>query len=250
MDAAPADAVDPPALTWGNLLRESAADRVPLVLRERVASPVRAVVVAVVVAALVSAGLIVRAWASTPAPMPHVALATPAATSRVPKPSATTVVGAPVPGQAGTVVVDVVGQVRRPGLVRLGAGARVADAVQAAGGVGPHGDLAAVNLARVVSDGEQIVVPKIGQPVPGAGIGSTGVAVGGGGPGGHGLPVVDLNSASVTELDGLPGVGPVIAGRIVEWRQAHGRFARVDELAEVGGIGPRLLAQLRPLVRV
>jgi competence protein ComEA len=161
--------------------------------------------------------------------------------------------GGPPPTASGVVTVHIVGQVARAGLLRLPAGSRVADAVAAAGGARAGADLAAINLARVLADGEQVRVPKVGEaPVvtPGSGQ-SSGSGAGGAGAGGplaHGL--VNLNTASIAELDGLPGVGPVLAQRIVDWRTEHGRFASVDELGEVSGIGEKIFAQLRPKVTV
>ncbi|KRE41159.1 competence protein ComEA [Knoellia sp. Soil729] len=160
---------------------------------------------------------------------------------------------------AGLVVVHVVGQVDKPGVYRLRAGVRVGDAVTAAGGATRGADLAAVNLARILVDGEQIVVPKPGElvaaPGPG-GSGSSGVAGGGGssgsagGAGGTGATngKVSLNSADLSALDTLPGVGPVLAQRILDWRTEHGRFTTIEELGEVSGIGDKLLAQLSPKV--
>jgi competence protein ComEA len=145
------------------------------------------------------------------------------------------------------VVVDVVGRVRRPGLVRLPAGSRVADAVAAAGGATDQAALPRVNLARVLSDGEQVVVPDADDPLPvPPPVAASGASGGSSAPTGP----LDLNTATAADLDGLPGVGPVIAGRIVAWRAEHQRFTRVDELAEVAGIGDRVLERLRPLVRV
>jgi competence protein ComEA len=150
----------------------------------------------------------------------------------------------PTPSSGSEVLVHVVGQVRHPGLVRLVSGARVADALRKAGGTTRRADLSAVNLARLVADGEQVFVPAPGQsPPPAAGQGP-----GAAPSAGSGSPV-DLNTATESELDALPGVGPVIAGRIVAWRQQHGRFASVDELTEVSGIGDATLERLRPLVR-
>jgi competence protein ComEA len=143
------------------------------------------------------------------------------------------------------VVVQVIGEVRRPGLVRLLAGSRVADAVAQAGGVRPGGGTGGLNLARVVVDGEQIVVSAA---VPVATGGS--VSDGPGPPGGASSEVVDLNTATLTDLDGLPGVGPVMAGRILDWRTAHARFASVDQLREVSGIGAKTFERLKPHVRV
>ena len=143
------------------------------------------------------------------------------------------------PSAAAGVVVQVVGQVRRPGLVTLPAGSRVADAVRAAGGLVRGGSSGGLNLARPVTDGEQIVVS------PDAVAGTSDPTSTGAVP-----SVVDLNSATATDLDALPGVGPVMASRILDWRTAHGRFASVDQLREVSGIGARTFERLRPHVRV
>ena len=151
---------------------------------------------------------------------------------------------------AGVVVVHVVGQVKHPGVRRLPVGSRVTDALEAAGGATRKADLGRLNLARVLVDGEQVRVPAPGDPVdPSApsGPGGTGGGSAGGGSGGAGAPV-SLNTADLVALDTLPGVGPVLAQRIVDWRTAHGRFTSVDELGEVSGIGEKLLAQLTPLV--
>lgn len=141
----------------------------------------------------------------------------------------------PAPAPApGVVVVHVVGAVAAPGVVRLPLGARVVDALAAAGGAAPDADLARVNLARVLADGEQIQVPRPGDPAPEA-------------PAAGSAPddgAVDLNTASLAQLDGLPGVGPVLAQRIVDRRP----FTSVDELDEVPGIGQAMLVRLRPLV--
>lgn len=136
------------------------------------------------------------------------------------------------------VVVHVVGAVEREGLVELPAGARVADALEAAGGPTPEADVGVLNLARPVVDGEQVHVPLPGEepPVPPAG--------GAVEPG-----PIDLNRADAAQLEELPGVGPVLAERIVEWRTENGGFTSVDDLAQVRGIGPSLLEQVRELVR-
>lgn len=150
---------------------------------------------------------------------------------------------------ASMLVVHVAGQVAEPGIVRLPPDARVVDAVDAAGGATGEADLSAVNLARPVVDGEQVYVPVPGEVPPAAA--SVGSSAGGGTGGGTGPEVmVDLNTADLAALDTLPGVGPVLAGRILDWRTEHGRFTSVDELGEVSGIGEKLLAQLRDRARV
>jgi len=153
-----------------------------------------------------------------------------------------------MPTAAGVLLVHVVGQVRRPGVVRLPPGSRVLDAVKAAGGATALADLNHLNLARVVADGEQIVVPKPGESV-GGGAGAGGAATGSAGAGSGG-GLIDLNTADAAALDSLPGVGPVLAQRILDWRTEHGRFSSVDELGEVSGIGDKILAQISPKVRV
>lgn len=154
------------------------------------------------------------------------------------------------PGAAGAeIVVDVSGKVREPGVHRLPAGSRVADALKAAGGVRPGTDTDALNRARFLVDGEQVVVGGTA-PVPGVG----GVPVNGApaapgaGPAGAAAPV-PLNTATVDQLDTLPGVGPVLAQHILDYRTQHGGFRSVDELREVNGIGDRRFADLRNLVR-
>lgn len=158
--------------------------------------------------------------------------------------------GAAAPEVGGAVVVHVVGQVNAPGVVRLTSGARVADAVAAAGGAAAGAALAAVNLARVVEDGEQIVVPAPGEVVPGAAAAGDGAGSGGAVTGAQGTTLVDLNTADAAELEALPGIGPVLAQRIVDWRTEHTRFTAVEELGEVAGIGDTLLGRLRDLVQV
>jgi competence protein ComEA len=150
--------------------------------------------------------------------------------------------GSAPPAASSRLVVYVVGAVRRPGLYRVPSGSRVADAVALAGGLTRKADPAGVNLAAPVADGEQLVVPSRlpvevalaeGAPVPGSS--ATG------GP-------VQLSVATVEQLDSLPGIGPVTAHKIVDYRTAHGAFRSVDELDEVPGIGPARVEQLRGLV--
>lgn len=162
----------------------------------------------------------------------------------------------PSPGAAAEqpVVISVVGLVKQPGLVTVAPTARVADAVAAAGGAVAGADTLGLNLARRVSDGEQIVVgitmPAGQAPALGSSAGPrpAGPAPATGGPTSAGP--VDLNTATVEQFDALPGVGPVTAAAIVAWRQANGKFTSIDQLGEVDGIGPARLEKLRPLVRI
>jgi competence protein ComEA len=159
---------------------------------------------------------------------------------------------APAPASAApttvpAVVVQAAGAVMRPGLYRLAPGARVDDLVQAAGGLATDADADRVNLAALLSDGEKVYVPRVGEPVPDGAVDAG--ASSATGPSSAASPV-DLNSASIAQLDTLPGVGPATAQAIVDYRSAHGRFTSVDDLLNVRGIGPSKLEELRPLVRV
>jgi competence protein ComEA len=138
-------------------------------------------------------------------------------------------------------VVDVAGAVRRAGLYRLPQGSRIADAVARAGGAARGAQLDLVNLAAPLADGEQVVVPARG-PAASAG------AATGGAAGGSPTAPVDLNSATAEQLDALPGIGPVTAQKIVDYRQAHGPFRSVDDLDAIPGIGPARIENLRGLV--
>lgn len=147
-------------------------------------------------------------------------------------------------------VVHVVGAVRRPGLYRLRDGARVADAVARAGGATRGAQLAALNLAAPLVDGVQVLVPRRVVAVAGATTDADGSGPGAGASAGSAslAPKPSLSSATVEELDVLPGVGPVTAQRIVDYRTAHGPFRSVDDLDAVPGIGPTRIEQLRDLV--
>lgn len=132
----------------------------------------------------------------------------------------------------GQIVVDVKGDVQTPGLVTLSAGARVADAIAAAGGVIQGADVTTINLAEKLSDGQMIFIGDA-QSMPS-----------------NSDPRINLNLATETELDSLPGVGPVMAGRIIAWRDSNQKFHSIEELQEVPGIGPKVFANLKPLVRI
>jgi competence protein ComEA len=140
-------------------------------------------------------------------------------------------------------VVDVAGKVRRPGIATLPVGSRVVDALRAAGGARPGVRLGGLNLARVLTDGEQVVV---GVPPP-SGLAASALAGPSGVPSGA-TPIVDINTASQAELEALPDVGPVTAQAILTYRSENGAFRSVDELLEVSGIGDATLAKIAPFV--
>ena len=228
----------------GHSVRDRANDALAIAGARVGVSP-RAVVGLLLVVALVLGVLGLRVLLARQRSVPEVI----ASTSLVQVPGPTPGTG-PTRTSAATsaatgvaVVVHIVGQVRKPGVVRLVAGARVQQALTAAGGALRTADLDRVNLARLVVDGEQILVPRPGEAV---------VAPGGTAPVGGGSTgaLVDLNSAALPELDSLPGVGPVLAQRILDWRIENGRFTSIDELGEVSGIGDAVLTRLRPRVRV
>jgi competence protein ComEA len=146
-------------------------------------------------------------------------------------------------GSGGRVFVHVAGDVRKPGVYTLHAGARVADAVERAGGARPSADLSAVNLASKLEDGRQVLVPRrVGGGVAAAAPGATT-------PGAPAQPL-DLNTATLEQLDTLDGVGPVTAQKIIDYRTQHGGFGSIDELGQISGIGEKRLAALRDHVRV
>jgi competence protein ComEA len=149
--------------------------------------------------------------------------------------------GAP---SAARVVVDVDGEVRRPGVVELASGARVVDAIRAAGGLTSRGDTGTLNLAEVLIDGQQVTVPSTRAPAAPAPAGSADST----GPGASAAGPVSLNSATAEQLETLPGIGPVLAAAIIDWRAENGGFTSIDQLQEVSGIGPATFADVAPLI--
>lgn len=216
----------------------------------------------VIVAAIVVLGILLAGWAVLRARPVAVAVTPPAVEStaspaRGPS-SAGKEAGDPAASEsAAEVMVHVLGAVRKPGVVKLAAGSRVQDALQKAGGLTGKADPGELNLAQPVADGQQIVVGTKGKPngqvrdgtvggSPGGATGSGGSS--GGGSGGE--QTVNLNTATQAQLEELPGVGPVMAGKIIAWRTENGRFSRVEELQEISGVGPKTYARLAPLCRV
>ncbi|MGO4755573.1 helix-hairpin-helix domain-containing protein, partial [Streptomyces sp. 2MCAF27] len=246
-----------PGMPRRDRLRLALKERLPLWLQLRCGIELRtlaALAVALLVAAAFAAYHFLTGRPQTvtaPPPEPPRPAASEPASALAPSPGAGPTAGSGSGSGSGSVVVDVSGKVRDPGVHRLRSGSRVADALKAAGGTRPGADLSGLNRARVLTDGEQIVV---GTPpaLPPTGSGPTATAGSGGAAGGAGsAPAgpVSLNSATVDQLDTLPGVGPVLARHILDYRTQHGGFRSVDELREVNGIGDRRFADLRPLVR-
>lgn len=214
-------------------------DRLPATLQGRVSLGVGHVAVIATVAAVamaLAAFLTIRAR-PTVAPVPEAHTSPASATvAPTPTPAAAPPAGEATPG--GAVVVDVAGKVRRPGVATLPAGSRVVDAIRKAGGARAGVDLTSLNLARVLVDGEQILVGVT--PAPGVAASASSQ------PGAGSGALVNLNTATLEQLDGLPGVGPVTAQKILDWRSAHGAFTAIDELLEVDGIGEKTLADMAP----
>lgn len=161
------------------------------------------------------------------------------------QPSVQVSVASPTPTPTVQIKVHVLGEVRRPGVVTLAEGARVQDALVAAGGLTRRAEPGELNLAAPLADGTQLVIGRTGSQLRSS---SSADAAGPAGPGSGAK--IDLNTATVEQLDTLPGVGPVTAQKILAWRSAHGRFRSVSELQEVDGIGPKSYAEIAPRVRV
>ncbi|MFC7624171.1 helix-hairpin-helix domain-containing protein [Microlunatus sp. GCM10028923] len=200
--------------------------------------------VIVVVAVL---GLLVAGWAVLRAQPVSLATPVPQAQPDTGRPESSTGPPGTPSATPAVIMVHVVGAVRKPGLVTLPERSRVADAIERAGGLTREADPDRLNLAQVLADGQQVVIGTRDEPAgevrDGGGTHSGGTDPPGGGQ-------LDLNTATEPQLEELPGVGPVTAGKIIAWRDQHGRFSRVEELQEVDGIGPKTYAQLAPHVRV
>ena len=222
------------SMTRGELAAAWLDDRLPLALRGRFAVGGRELGLLALICALglcAAAGLALRSSAATTTAARPPALVS-APTGASPRSAAAPLVKG-VGRSSKTVVVDVAGAVRNPRVVTLPAGSRVYEALKAAGGVRRGVDVSSLNLARVVADGEQILVGRSAPPA------ASGRAAG---------SLVSLNRATEADLDALPGVGPVTAKSIVAWRQQHGAFTKIEELQEIDGIGPKTFAKLKPLV--
>ncbi|MFH8485761.1 helix-hairpin-helix domain-containing protein [Streptomyces longisporoflavus] len=229
-------------------------ERLPVWLQTRCGLEKRSLIALVVVIALAGVFAAQHFWAGRTQPVraPDVVGAAPAQGA---EPSASPGAspapgggGQAVAGAGGEVVVDVSGKVRSPGMQRLPAGSRVADALKAAGGVRPGVDTVGLNRARLLVDGEQVAVgAPAADPVAPAVPGGAGVTAGS--PGASPAAQVTLNTATIDQLDELPGVGPVLAQHIIDYRTEHGGFRSVDELREVNGIGDKRYADLQNLVR-
>jgi competence protein ComEA len=210
-------------------------------IRERLDSLSRgelAGLVVVVIATLLGAGL----WYMRSLPRP-VDIAAPADAV---SPVVSNVTGAAGTGSPSpvTIIVDVAGWVRRPGVYEFASGDRVIDAVNRAGGARNGADLTTLNLAAPLTDGTQIVIPKPGATAPG------GTDPSGTGTSSGGTTLISINTASEIELEDLPGVGPVTAAAIIDYRTQNGPFTTVDDLIDVSGIGPSTLEQIRPFATV
>ncbi|MCX3064355.1 ComEA family DNA-binding protein [Streptomyces sp. GXMU-J5] len=222
-------------------------DRLPLWLQARCGVERRGAVALAVLLGAVALFAVQHFWSGRTQPVraPEVVRAAPRSVGAAADaagggvPSAPASAPGPVASGGAEIVVDVSGKVRRPGIRRLPAGARVADALRAAGGIRPGTDTAGLNKARLLMDGEQVLVGEPAGVAPPAGPA----------PGGGSTGPIALNTATVEQLDSLPGVGPVLARHIVDYRTQHGGFRSVDELREVDGIGPSRFDDLHDLVR-
>lgn len=214
-----------PGVLLDELARRAGMDRIPR----------QALIAAVTMALVICAWALWRWWPRTEAGAVEVQQA----------PAGVASTQAQEASIAASVVVHVTGSVRHSGVYELQAGTRVSDAVEAAGGLLPDAMPERVNLARVLTDGEQVHIPDEDEPVPGPGVAG---ATAGGAGGAGATSLVNLNTADAAALDTLPGVGPSTAEKIVADREANGPFGSIEDLGRVSGIGPKKLEQLRDLV--
>jgi competence protein ComEA len=225
-------------------------DRLPPTLQGRVqvgASHLTVVALLVAVALAATSWFVLRADGSATvvrtSPHPSPGGDRPSALVQVATTGTPAAAGTPSASPSTVIVVDVAGKVRRPGIVTLPLGSRVVDAIESAGGVRPGVDLRSLNLARLLADGEQILVG-----VPAAqGVAAPAASVPGASPS---TAMVNVNTADQTELETLPGIGPVTAAAILKWRTDNGPFTSVDQLLDVSGIGDVTLAEIAPLVTI
>ncbi|OMI88982.1 DNA-binding protein [Streptomyces sp. M1013] len=243
------------APTWRERSGQALRERMPVWLQTRCGLERRSVAALSVLLVLAAVFAVQHFWSGRTQPVaaPEVVREAAAYGAGEPEPTATgrATTGEPRSEAAATstagpeIVVDVGGKVREPGIHSLPAGSRVADALRAAGGVRPGTKTDGLNRARFLVDGEQVIV---GAPAPAPGAGPAPGGSAGAGAAGPAAPV-SLNTATTDQLDTLPGVGPVLAQHIIDYRTQHGGFRSVDELREVNGIGERRFADLRDLVR-
>lgn len=255
--------------TRGERLRLAVRERLPLWLQLRCGMERRSLVALAVVLMVAVAFAVQHFWTGEPRSVraPESVGAAPATPDPSPGLPAVTPGSGAAGGTGGSggqgasdgsgaperIVVDVSGKVRRPGIHRLPAGARVADALKAAGGVRPGADTDGLNRARLLMDGEQVLVGLPQAPGPTGPSSTAGAAPSGGSAagaaGGAAAGPIGLNTATAEQLDTLPGVGPVLAQHIIDYRTQHGGFRSIDELREVNGIGERRFADLKNAVR-
>jgi competence protein ComEA len=227
--------------------REAVFERLPLWVQLRCGLEMKTVAAMAGVLAVAAAFAVHHFWAGRPRTI-QIPTASHSAVAEAPAPAEVSAAAVPSASSApsgsaspsGGVVVDVAGKVRQPGVRHLPAGSRVIDALTAAGGALPGVDTSSLNLARVLADGEQVMVGRPAAPDTAAV--ATGSGAGSSGP-------VSLNSATVDQLDALPGVGPVLARHIIEYRNQHGGFTSVNQLQQISGVGRRKFSELKSLVR-